>query len=74
MGDHFNSSDEGKNICMILYNKNISFIVEEKLIGEEFSLISITDGINISHCPPVQDYKEHMIIILVQILVVWEQY
>jgi phosphoribosylamine--glycine ligase/phosphoribosylaminoimidazole synthetase len=57
MGDHFNSSEEGKNICIDLYNKNISFIVEEKLIGEEFSLISITDGINISHCPPVQDYK-----------------
>lgn len=57
MGDHFNSSEEGKNICIDLYNKNISFIVEEKLIGDEFSLISITDGINISHCPPVQDYK-----------------
>lgn len=57
MGDHFNSSEEGKNICIDLYNKNISFIVEEKLIGEEFSLISITDGINITHCPPVQDYK-----------------
>ena len=57
MGDHFNSSEDGKNICIDLYNKNISFIVEEKLIGEEFSLISITDGINISHCPPVQDYK-----------------
>ena len=37
MGDHFNSSEDGKNICIDLYNKNISFIVEEKLIGEEFS-------------------------------------
>ena len=57
MGDHFNSFIEGKNICIDLYDKNTPFIIEEKLIGEEFSLISITDGINISHCPPVQDYK-----------------
>jgi len=57
MGDHFNTLEEGKNICNDLYNEKISFIVEEKLIGEEFSLISITDGINISHCPPIQDYK-----------------
>ncbi len=57
MGDHFNTLEEGKEICNDLYNKKISFIVEEKLIGEEFSLISITDGKNISHCPPIQDYK-----------------
>ena len=57
MGDHFNSLEEGKEICINLHNKNTPFIIEEKLIGEEFSLISITDGINISHCPPVQDYK-----------------
>ena len=57
MGDHFNTLKEGKEICNDLYNKKISFIVEEKLIGEEFSLISITDGKNISHCPPIQDYK-----------------
>jgi phosphoribosylamine--glycine ligase/phosphoribosylaminoimidazole synthetase len=57
MGDHFNSFTEGEKICTDLYRKNISFIVEEKLIGEEFSLLSITDGINISHCPPIQDYK-----------------
>ena len=57
MGDHFNTSKDGHNICMNLYENNIPFIIEEKLIGSEFSLFSITDGINISHCPPVQDYK-----------------
>ena len=34
------------------------FLVEEKLIGEEFSLLSFCDGKNISHMPPVQDYKD----------------
>jgi phosphoribosylamine--glycine ligase/phosphoribosylaminoimidazole synthetase len=57
MGDHFKTSKDGHNICMNLYENNIPFIIEEKLIGSEFSLFSITDGINISHCPPVQDYK-----------------
>ena len=57
MGDHFDTIDDGYKICMNLYGQYIPFIIEEKLIGFEFSLFSITDGINISHCPPVQDYK-----------------
>ena len=57
MGDHFNTKQEAVTICTELYNKNIPFIIEEKLEGEEFSLISFTDGTNISHCPPIQDYK-----------------
>jgi phosphoribosylamine--glycine ligase len=33
-------------------------LIEEKLIGEEFSLMSITDGNgSIRHFPPIQDYK-----------------
>lgn len=35
----------------------VKLLVEEKLIGEEFSLLSFADGKNISHMPPVQDYK-----------------
>ena len=35
-----------------------AIICEEKLEGEEFSLMAITDGIgNIRHFPPIQDYK-----------------
>ena len=34
-----------------------SFIIEEKLIGEEFSLMSFCDGTNIQHMPAVQDHK-----------------
>lgn len=33
------------------------FIIEEKLIGEEFSLLSFCDGLHIKHMPAVQDYK-----------------
>jgi len=34
------------------------FIVEERLYGEEFSLMSFCDGLNIKHMPLVQDYKD----------------
>ena len=38
--------------------KNEKVLIEDKLIGEEFSLMSITDGNgNIKHFPPIQDYK-----------------
>ena len=44
-----------------LYNsikQNEKILIEDKLIGEEFSLMSITDGNgNVKHFPPIQDYK-----------------
>ena len=40
----------------IISNKD-NIIIEEKLIGEEYSLMSITDGINVRHFPPIQDNK-----------------
>ena len=57
MKDHFDDYEEGFELCEKLNKDNIDFIIEEKLYGEEFSLFSITDGENIVHCPPVQDYK-----------------
>jgi phosphoribosylamine--glycine ligase / phosphoribosylformylglycinamidine cyclo-ligase len=45
--------DEILDICL-----NEDLLIEEKLIGEEFSLMSISDGYgNIRHFPPIQDYK-----------------
>lgn len=32
-------------------------LIEERLEGEEFSLMSITDGETVIHCPAVQDHK-----------------
>ena len=33
------------------------FVIEEKLEGPEFSLISFSDGKHLGHMPPVQDHK-----------------
>tara|TARA_Y100000813_G_scaffold198005_1_gene184682 strand:- start:5338 stop:8145 length:2808 start_codon:yes stop_codon:yes gene_type:complete len=41
-----------------MLNSNDIFVIEEKLVGEEFSFLSITDGKgNIQHFPPMQDNK-----------------
>lgn len=56
-GDHFKGIEEGLNICKNLYDKRESFLIEEKLQGEEFSLISMCDGTNFIHFPIVKDYK-----------------
>lgn len=56
-GDHFKSPEEGIEWCKKLYNNRENFLIEEKLEGEEFSLISFCDGKNFVHCPVVKDYK-----------------
>jgi fusion protein PurCD len=33
------------------------FVIEEKLLGPEFSLLSFSDGKHYAHMPPVQDHK-----------------
>ena len=55
-GDHFDSIDEGISLIKSkLESENI--VIEEKLLGEEFSLFTLSDGENFIHLPPVQDYK-----------------
>ena len=56
-GDHFENINEGMEICKQLYNNRERFIIEEKLIGEEFSLFSLCDGKSFVHCPIIKDYK-----------------
>ena len=65
-----NSGDTIRFVNEITSNGN-SFIIEEKLNGKEFSVISFTDGENLLHCPTVQDYKEHSMVILDRILEEW---
>ena len=49
--------DKYSQIEYILNSKD-TFIIEEKLIGEEFTILSMTDGNNnIQHFPPIQDNK-----------------
>ncbi|MAG21406.1 MAG: phosphoribosylamine--glycine ligase [Candidatus Marinimicrobia bacterium] len=56
-GDHLHSHDEALDYCMELVSRDGTFVVEEKLIGEEFSLMSFCDGEHLAHMPPVQDHK-----------------
>jgi len=56
-GDHLKSHDEAIEYCNEIINKGGKFIIEEKLYGEEFSLMSFSDGKNLKHMPIVQDHK-----------------
>ena len=43
--------------CKTLNDQNHDFIIEEKFVGEEFSLMSFSDGKTLKHMPAVQDHK-----------------
>lgn len=57
MGDHFASEEEGIEILHDLFSEGQSLVIEEKLTGQEFSLMSFCDGENLVHLPAVQDHK-----------------
>ncbi len=56
-GDHLHSVEDGIKYCEEVLEKHPSVVIEKKLIGEEFSLQSFSDGKNLLDCPPVQDHK-----------------
>jgi phosphoribosylamine--glycine ligase len=56
-GDHLKNIDEGFAYCKELIEKDFSFVIEEKFIGQEFSLMSFLDGKSATHMPVVQDHK-----------------
>ncbi|PXF19154.1 MAG: phosphoribosylamine--glycine ligase, partial [Methanobacteriota archaeon] len=56
-GDHLHSHAEALDYCRELAASGGRFVVEEKLIGEEFSLMSFCDGETLRHMPAVQDHK-----------------
>jgi phosphoribosylamine--glycine ligase len=56
-GDHLHSMEESLAFCRELLQAGHPFLIEEKLEGEEFSLLSFTDGTTLRHMPPVQDHK-----------------
>lgn len=55
--EHFHTKEEAADICEMLLSKKQSFLIEEKLVGEEFSLLSFCDGETLVHMPLVQDNK-----------------
>ena len=56
-GDHLHSHEEAKTYCKELIANGGNFVIEKKLIGQEFSLMSFCDGTSLSHMPAVQDHK-----------------
>ncbi len=56
-GDHLHSHEQAIAYCQELINQGGDFIIEEKFIGEEFSLMSFCDGDILKHMPAVQDHK-----------------
>jgi phosphoribosylamine--glycine ligase len=56
-GDHLHSHNEALEYCQHLVKQGKTFLIEEKLDGEEFSLMSFCDGKHLVHMPPVQDHK-----------------
>jgi phosphoribosylamine--glycine ligase len=56
-GDHLLSLEDSFAYCRELVAHRHPFVVEEKLEGEEFSLMSFCDGKTLRHMPAVQDHK-----------------
>ena len=60
-GDHFASKEGALAIGREILEKKIGgqarFLVEEKLVGEEFSLQALCDGRRLVPCPLAQDHK-----------------
>ena len=56
-GDHLASLEEAYQFCEELYSHGSAFVIEEKLIGQEFSLLCFCDGTTLVSMPLVQDHK-----------------
>lgn len=55
--EHFASFDEAREYATSAMTEDGSVLIEQRLDGEEFSLMTITDGDAVVHCPLVQDHK-----------------
>lgn len=56
-GEHLRSIEEGVAFAEAAIQKFGRVVVEEKFVGEEFSLMSFSDGIHVVDMPAVQDHK-----------------
>lgn len=56
-GEHLNSIEEGASFAKQCIDKFGRVVVEEKLVGEEFSLMCFCDGTHIIPMPAIQDHK-----------------
>eukprot|EP00965_Chrysotila_dentata_P261416 6214246-Pleurochrysis_carterae.AAC.1 len=53
-GAHLHSIEEAVAYCKECLPR---FVICEKLVGQEFSVLSFCDGERLAHMPPVQDHK-----------------
>lgn len=56
-GEHLNTFTEAKLFCEEILAQQQTFIIEEKLVGQEFSFMCFADGKNLIPMPLVQDHK-----------------
>jgi len=56
-GEHLHSVDDALLYAQSIVDRAGSFLVEERLVGEEFSLMSFCDGTHCAHMPAIQDHK-----------------
>lgn len=57
MGDHLHGIEEAFEYAHDCLRESGRVVIEEKLTGQEFSLMSFTDGKTVQSMPPVQDHK-----------------
>lgn len=56
-GEHLHSFEEALQFCKEIFSSHQIVVIEEKLIGQEFSLLCFCDGNNLVMMPAVQDHK-----------------
>jgi phosphoribosylamine--glycine ligase len=56
-GEHLLTIEDSLEFCRELIAEGHPFVIEEKIEGEEFSLMSFCDGQTLRHLPVVQDHK-----------------
>ena len=57
MYEHLNTIEEALEYCKKCIDEDGKVIVEEKLVGQEFSMMFFCDGVNIIGLVPSQDHK-----------------
>lgn len=56
-GDHFATAEEGIDFAQECIAAVGKVVIEEKLVGQEFSLMTFADGKSVAHLNTVQDHK-----------------
>lgn len=56
-GDHLHSFKEALDYCKEIFAQGQNLVIEEKLIGQEFSFMCFSDGKSLVPMPLIQDHK-----------------